>query len=1038
MQMKLKIEWEKIKEGFSGFEKLAYKYVEMNFPNPTWQQTSPTRDGNKDAVAVFFGYKENQCIDEKWWMEAKYSTSADNLSRYRLDATIVSAILENNVSKVIFVTNIIINAKTINDIRNALYNSIHCCDVSFCTKYSLEYWLARNIDIYQNFFEVSIDITNFDLDQPNWFVMSEIEYYSEIGNIFSFREPLRELYMEEKYFGYFEIFSSISQKISLKPHYKMKGITIIDNDDLELVPGENFVKFAFYIDEYEFYIHGNAYPPTFILDNIEVPSAKYIIPKRKKITTFDLISQSKLIQDLKIQYKKFENIEMYCFNFIEGISGSGKSYILENFLKESILPTKEIFFAEFTNSPQNNNEILVYLVLFVLFPYINPADIDNDYLEKITKDYVGNPVIELVSKKKDFDNLAKTMSNYQIDDCVFPRKINIYKRIIVLDDLQKLTKYEANFLSVVIADIQRHNLPIFAVLSAQPPFFLHQSYKTIKEHCVINHYNYSLGLNDIFRSLPDSRKYDFYLNQGLSYSMEFNVIEIFLFAKYILDNQIFANNIHEFIEVCKIFQRTSMLESYILKQFNDFFHIYPQCRNICDSIYWASEPRNIHQYTNNNELSLLLSNGFVKYNYDSYLVPTNDIYKLHYCNHFTPVAFDENEYKEGSIELTKFRMNYEMDYNLLLKEVNRIIDLANNQKFYSVSFILQDIFETSQKENLKNRLDKITYYKLYFIYALSTTQQSIDKTGYDIFLELGDEIRDISIPEVIEISISTDWDLAIGDYERLRYQQAYDRLKLIIISLMKFKKIRNNSDGLMHYPKYYDVLMLDTLMKSNREEASAEKLYLQRISLMEEHGFVYRSKSFQVRFALTLCTKDIFECLNTLDRCGLYFQQEYGIEDKYYLWANYHFNYFSMIYDKKPELIDEVIKFHNKLKKNFYLNYRQRINGLASYFYYMGEITNGNRYLLLESSFTNELPQRQVAFHFETVALHEVMVSNIKEAKQALQQAVELFSNLPSYQHIAIHNLNVLQKTSAAFTVEYWFGGNMDPGIYYIDSRCSW
>lgn len=57
-------------------------------------------------------------------MEAKYSAEATQensiISRYRLDATIVSAILSRNISKIIFVTNLEIASKTIADIRKAL------------------------------------------------------------------------------------------------------------------------------------------------------------------------------------------------------------------------------------------------------------------------------------------------------------------------------------------------------------------------------------------------------------------------------------------------------------------------------------------------------------------------------------------------------------------------------------------------------------------------------------------------------------------------------------------------------------------------------------------------------------------------------------------------------------------------------------------------------------------------------------------------------------------------------------------------------
>lgn len=330
--MKQKIEWEKIKDGFSGFERLACKYVEVNFPNPTWNQTNATRDGNKDAVAVFLGYKGNESSEEKWWMEAKYSTSADILSRYRLDATIVSAILEKNVTKVIFITNLIINAKIINDIRNALYNSIQCEDVSFCTKYSLEYWLSKNINIYKDFFDVSKNIISSDIEYPDLFVVSEIEYYSEISSILTFREPLKELHIEEKYFGYFEIFSSKVRTLSLKPHNKMKGITIIGNNNVSLLPGENPVKFSFYINEIAF--SEKIYSPIFVLGNIEISSARYIISTLPKKLVFELSRQKKLIQDLGYKYKKFINDKKYSFNFIEGISGSGKSYIesVKNFL----------------------------------------------------------------------------------------------------------------------------------------------------------------------------------------------------------------------------------------------------------------------------------------------------------------------------------------------------------------------------------------------------------------------------------------------------------------------------------------------------------------------------------------------------------------------------------------------------------------------------------------------------------------------------------------------------------------------------------
>lgn len=97
----MEIAWRKIEGGFRGFEKLARLFVEEQFPNPSWKKTGETRDGNTDAIAYVFGYQSNERERVQWWMEAKYSTEQTLVTRYRLDATVVSAILAGNVKKVI-------------------------------------------------------------------------------------------------------------------------------------------------------------------------------------------------------------------------------------------------------------------------------------------------------------------------------------------------------------------------------------------------------------------------------------------------------------------------------------------------------------------------------------------------------------------------------------------------------------------------------------------------------------------------------------------------------------------------------------------------------------------------------------------------------------------------------------------------------------------------------------------------------------------------------------------------------------------------
>lgn len=166
----MNINWETIVDGFRGFEKLALEFVEENEPQNgcSWKPTKETRDGNHDAIlarevsdtpkpdfAVFVGYANNVDV---WWMEAKYSAEATQensiISRYRLDATIVSAILSRNISKIIFVTNLEIASKTIADIRKALIFSNSCSEVKFYTNKNIDVDAAGITTLFGSVIEV--------------------------------------------------------------------------------------------------------------------------------------------------------------------------------------------------------------------------------------------------------------------------------------------------------------------------------------------------------------------------------------------------------------------------------------------------------------------------------------------------------------------------------------------------------------------------------------------------------------------------------------------------------------------------------------------------------------------------------------------------------------------------------------------------------------------------------------------------------------------------------------------------------------------
>ena len=112
---------------------------------------------------------------------------------------------------------------------------------------------------------------------------------------------------------------------------------------------------------------------------------------------------------------------------------------------------------------------------------------------------------------------------------------------------------------------------------------------------------------------------------------------------------------------------------------------------------------------------------------------------------------------------------------------------------------------------------------------------------------------------------------------------------------------------------------------------------------------------------------------------------------------------------------------------------------MASYFYSIKQVSVGDQYLLKESRFVNCLDGRQEAFHYETVALHEIMNHNKEEAINNLNKAIDIFEQLPYYRIIPEHNLKLLKNNyTFELTFSYWWGEELRDNIYYIDSRCAW
>lgn len=346
--METSVDWKNIKKGFRGFEKLAFAYVQDKYPNSAWQKTTETRDGNKDAVALVFGYQPYPDKEEQWWMEAKYSTESQIISRYRLDATIVSAVLNGSVSRIFFVTNISISTKTILDIRTALYNALNCRDIIFCTRHTLEHWLAKNSRIYHNFFNVDKTLKHIPIKYPQLFATQDIDFYTVGSSRASFKEPVRSLYIGESYIGYFSVFSDTKKDVIFQPASGIKGLKLYSSKKITLEQGENQIKFQFGIGK-EYTQNKKERPvPIFSLDNIKILPFRPLVAVENLRGILTIPAQVKTLEELIKEIRRFTKHSRTAIHTLEGISGVGKSHLIEQLLTHKAIDEREdLFFCSF-------------------------------------------------------------------------------------------------------------------------------------------------------------------------------------------------------------------------------------------------------------------------------------------------------------------------------------------------------------------------------------------------------------------------------------------------------------------------------------------------------------------------------------------------------------------------------------------------------------------------------------------------------------------------------------------------------------------
>lgn len=1034
---KNQFKWEKIKGGFNGFENLAHDYVANRYPNATgWTKTPQTRDGNKDAYAIIVGYRDSLRTNDQWWMEAKYSNKKTRLPRYRLDATIVSAILEGNVRKVIFVTNIFIDGKTQSDIRKALLQSTVCEDVDFCTKYQLEYWLGRNKAVAKKYFTQK----NLEaLKSRELFVMDDAAFYSDLTMTTFFNEPLNTVEPQSNYHIYFSLYSPITQSIDVQIKDLFKFMQARYENPLKLDAGENHLKLPVYIGEIETPENHRMQGEIFQINRLPILLKHPVNIVLRDSIDITIKSQEAVINELNKLFDIFLAKKEPIYHLVLGNSYVGKSFTIKKFITEKTNIAKQVI--SFTNSQEHNLKIIFNVIMFILFPYIHPDNIDEAYLSDLkSRDYLSPLVKKIVKSKDCIDDLYNLFTKIGHEYTLFNEPNSINARIIVLDDVHKIDENSQQILFNIMKEIANSNMNIYFIMVGWPQFKHSKELVAFNQSKFVHMSSITIEWSDLKTYIEKIYNFPFKI-PDYDYTQIFpSMGELFHYIEYIgqIKEEIISPS--DFLFAIKSFQGSTHFENQLIHVFSTVFENVKGADDLTNLIYWSLDGLHTSALKSYDEACVdeLITHKIIKYDASDRLIPYHDRYTYFYKKKYPRKNHVITSSASNEIELLSNTIAMDTDKKHIDFAMEKIQTLFKEKKFYTTYYVLDHLFESNNHDVIKQRLGLKNYYELMYAYAHSVTNQSRSKSGGPIFETIIDEIYESGQPALYEVGKAALFERINSYFERLAFSNAQNYIKKLYTLHRKMQLIGltdedTNKDEKVILSKSIEVLIASELVQDNTLNK-----YIELEKITEKYQYIYENAFFDLRYSETLYYRDTEAALLLTAQAKNKLREHFGESEKFYMWANMDLLFLEMISENKFTCLPKLIEAHKQLKQDYYNDYRKRILVITNIYYLCGLKKEGDNYLQTENDNSRELRPRQKGFYHCTLALSYALDNDIQNALKELNVAKKVFDNISSYVEIINHNISVLKKNFDATKISFCTNNTLMESYFHIDPRCIW
>lgn len=1039
--MSYKIDWSNIKNGYKGFESLAVKYVQTEYDS-NFSHTKDTRDGNKDAVlekevcTIVLGYRSSSNANEEWWMEAKYSESKMVLPRYRLDATLVSAILKGNVGRIIFVSNMNIQSQTINDIRQAIVGVTRCKDINFCTRNTLEYWLYQHPNILQLFFP---DYHNEPIELDDLIIIENIKYYSAMDIHYTFQENLRILDLERIYRADFTVFSKIARTVNLKSNHYLKGIKFVESKKIVLLQGINSVQFHFMLKANYGYNsnkkkkeHGLLPEPAFLLESLQMVSEGKVTVNQQSFANYKIASQQEMEFRLRDFFRQSNSTNLY---YLYGKSGVGKSRVLSNYLSSKHHSGCYCLYCDMSGDYQQDLHSLVDCINYIYFPYLPSDGISTEYLKNVNNNYIPPFYLKIIAVQDDVEQISKLFVKYITENItLFPRKLYVNQRLIIIDNIHKASNTIVNVLYKIVAEQAMLKVPFQFIFSGQ--WVQHTDvYAKLCKIANVTEEELRITAKDCLKLLPD-QAYSAELEEFLESSPLFsNIVELLLFSLYLRDHNKTIQSFEDLQILYHLFFAENILDLYIKHLFDNAVKNDKKAAIFCNQVYWNTlgMPR-----TDTEEEHKLLCGHVVKLDATAQrVIPYHDIYSKCYRKNYAYDQLSETPF----IQLLEYGK-----YTDIKVVADKLHEQFKQKKYITVYYTLEPMFKDGSSI-YRNRMDDTTYFILFFDYSRACAFCSIDFSGYKLFEQIYNETKNVhnSTFQIQLIHNAALWELANSTFESLNYKQALllcnelveDTKRLIKHGIMEGKSEKDSV-------RYHNANVIQSIIKSELSEIDNSSFFQKSEQQMVDYKMDNRLWSFRVRYSLTLMQQDTHKALCLLQECLNHYETLGDKDEKYYLWSSFYIAYLKMITCKdaciRYQEETKALSILEQVKDNFFNDYRKMLYGLILYLYYCNRKKEADSYFLEDCHVLRNKRPRLKGFENLIYALRHIMEKQNYLALEELQKAYAIFSHIPSYATLIKHNIDLIesdyQKTYNR--IEYYLGGILEKNIYYLEIRGCW